>query len=167
MSESSWRLAGLTKSLEFDKERDGKIEKYKLVFLLDIVAMGADEATKEEILSVAREYVPLHAHRISSKALGEHQTDSLAKSFEWVQLHLAEFVSGDIIGSFVFRADCYLKPMVALQSWVERGIENDRCVFPFMVWEGRHQINCSSYQRAGARSLQNVSSNSQVCLYIR
>ena len=64
--------------------------------------MGADEATKDEILSVAREYVPLHAHRISSKALGEQQTDSLVKSFEWEQLHLAELASGDIIGSFVF-----------------------------------------------------------------
>jgi hypothetical protein len=98
--------------------------------------MDVEEQAKEELLRVIREYVPLHAHRISSKALGERQTDNLVKTFEWEQLQLAEFDKSDVIGYLVLRADCYLKPMVALQSWVERGMQNDRCVFPFMVWEG-------------------------------
>ncbi len=80
--------------------------------------------------------MPIHSHRISSKALGERQTDSLVKTFEWEQVQVAEFDKSDVMGCLVLRADCYLKPMVALQSWVDRGMQHDRCVFPFMVWEG-------------------------------
>ena len=38
-------------------------------------------------------------------------------------------------GISFLRADCHLKRMVALESRVDRGIQHDRCVFPFKVWD--------------------------------
>ena len=55
---------------------------------------------------------------------------------QWEQEQLADFDMSLVVGYFVFRADCYLKRMVSLQSWVERGIQYSMTVFPFMVWAG-------------------------------
>ena len=132
--DGDWQdLHEVFRSIKIETER---IENYKLIFLLDVVAMDAEEQAKDKILHIVQEHVPLHAHRISSKALGEWQTDSLLKTLEWEQSQVAALDKRDhVTGCFVLRADCHLKPMIALQSWVERGMQYDRCVFPFMVWE--------------------------------
>ena len=113
-----------------------KIHGYELIFLLDVVVMGANDCDKEEILRVVSDYVSLRCHRISSRPLGDAQPDSLLKTFEWEQGQLADIDMSPVVGYFVFRADCYLKRMVELQSWVERGIEYRMTVFPFMVFLG-------------------------------
>jgi hypothetical protein len=55
------------------------------------------------------------------------------KTLEWAQLQVNPVLN--VVGSFVLRADCYLKPKVALESWVDRGISEGQYVFPFIVWE--------------------------------
>mgnify|MGYP003335412857 CR=1 FL=1 len=106
------------------------------VFLLDVVAVDAQESTKEDILRVIRLYIPLQSSRISSRAIGEAQTDSLLATFKWEDDQLSDLDKSDAIGRLVLRADCYLNPKVALQSWVDIGLRNDKSVFPFMVWTG-------------------------------
>ena len=111
------------------------IQNHKLIFLLDVCAMDAEEETKDRILRIVQEHVPVHAHRISSQALGECQTDSLVKTFEWEQSQVAKFDQSNVTGCFVLRADCYLKPFIALQSWLDHGMQDGMCVFPFKVWD--------------------------------
>jgi hypothetical protein len=109
-----------------------KLEKYKLVFLLDIVASNADSQTHAQVLDIVGRYVKLYGQRVSNLPLGPCQTDSLLQTLTWADQNTKTVAN--IVGTLVLRADCYLKEKVDLNAWVDRGIEAEMCVFPFMVW---------------------------------
>ena len=104
-----------------------------MVFLLDIVATDADASTKKKIQDIIEKYLALKAVRISSVALAPTQTESLLKTFAWCEEATSELQ--DVVGIFTFRADVELKHKIDLKTWVCRGLNENKTVWPFRVWD--------------------------------
>ena len=65
--------------------------------------------------------------------MGPEQTDSLVATLEWMGTKAGLMVAAS--GVVFLRADCVLKRMFNPIQWIEKGLAENKAVFPFKVWD--------------------------------
>ena len=105
---------------------------YDPTLFIDVVYTDSTLESQTQLSKDVLASLRPHRERISAKALGVCQTDTLLASLAWIKDGSPSF-PGTNVGLLILRADCLLKQPLQPARWIEPALTSNRVMFPFMV----------------------------------